>query len=97
MNAHDVPDLAYGDAPDSFDTPDGRTYSGPVTAGTPEPERDLSNAQCVGRNGYGEISLGLPRIRMTRDEALVHAAWLVILAGGELEIVGIIAAIGGAV
>jgi hypothetical protein len=32
VTAHDVPDLAYGDAPDSFDSPDGRTYSGPVTA-----------------------------------------------------------------
>jgi hypothetical protein len=66
-----------------------------VTA-TPGQERDLSNAQLAGRNGYGEISLALPRIRMTRDEALVHAAWLVIIAGGELEISGIIAAIGGA-
>ena len=28
MSAHDVPDLAYGDAPDSFDSPDGRTHSG---------------------------------------------------------------------
>jgi hypothetical protein len=35
VSAHEVPDLAYGDAPDSFDSPDGRTYSGPVTAATP--------------------------------------------------------------
>lgn len=62
----------------------------------PEPERDLSNAQFVGRNGYGTISVAMPRVRMTRDQALVHAAWLVVIAGGELEIDGIVAAIGGA-
>jgi hypothetical protein len=65
-----------------------------MTAGTPE--RDLSNAQFVGRNGLDEVSVAMPRVRMTRDEALVHAAWLVLIAGGELEIGGILAAIGGA-
>jgi hypothetical protein len=67
-----------------------------VSAATPEPERDLSNAQCVGRRGDGLVTVALPQAVMTRDEALVHAAWLVLLAGGELEIGGIIAAIGGA-
>jgi hypothetical protein len=32
VTARDVPDLAHGDPPDSFDLPDGRTYSAPVTA-----------------------------------------------------------------
>lgn len=68
----------------------------PDRPGIPDTERDLSNAQLVGRNGYGEISIALPRIRMTRDEALLHAAWLAVIAGGELEISEIIAAIGGA-
>jgi hypothetical protein len=65
-----------------------------VTAAVPE--RDLSNAQGVGRNGLGAIAIAMPRVRMTRDEALVHAAWLVVIAGGELEIGEIVAAIGGA-
>ena len=67
-----------------------------MTAAVPEPERDLANVQAVGRNGLGEIVVAMPRARMSRDAALVHAAWLIILAGGELEINGIIAAIGGA-
>ena len=66
-----------------------------MTAAAQGQERDLSNAQFVGANGHGEVSVLMPRSRMTRDQALVHAAWLVILAEGELEISGIIAAIGG--
>jgi hypothetical protein len=81
---------------DSFDSADGRTYSEPASAATPCPERDLSNAQFVGANGLGGVTVLMPRAKMTRDEALVHAAWLVLVAGGELEIGGIIAAIGGA-
>jgi hypothetical protein len=33
---------------------------------------------------------------MSREEALVHAAWLILVAGGELELGGVLAAIGGA-
>ena len=68
----------------------------PLNAATPGPERDLSNAQFVGANGLGQVTILMPKAVMTRDEALVHAAWLVLLAGGELEIGGILAAIGGA-
>lgn len=64
-----------------------------MTAQAPGQERDLSNAQMVGRNGYGEISMILPRIRMTRDEALVHAAWLVLLADDDDEFAGILEAV----
>ena len=60
------------------------------------PVRDLSNAQFVGANGLGQVTILMPKAVMTRDEALVHAAWLVILADGELEIGDVIAAIGGA-
>lgn len=67
-----------------------------MTAATPAPERDLSNAQFAGANGLGQVTVLMPRTLMTRDEALVHAAWLILLAGGEHEISGIIAAIGGA-
>ena len=67
-----------------------------MNAATPDPERDLSNALLVGRRGDGLVTVALPQALMSRDGALVHAAWLVILAGGELEIGGILAAIGGA-
>jgi hypothetical protein len=67
-----------------------------VTATPGQAERDLSNAQFVGANGLGQVTVLMPKAVMTRDEALVHAAWLVLLAGGELEISGILAAIGGA-
>lgn len=58
--------------------------------------RDLSNVQEVGAEGLSGVSVLAPRAKMTRDEALVHAAWLVMAAGGELEIGGILAEIGGA-
>lgn len=61
-----------------------------------EPERDLSNALCVGRRGDGLVTVALPQAVMSRERALVHAAWLVLVADGELEIGGILAAIGGA-
>jgi hypothetical protein len=58
-------------------------------------ERDLSNAQAVGINGLGVVTVAMPRARMTREEALVHAAWLILIAGGELEIRDILSTIGG--
>lgn len=78
----------------------GQPYNGQNHAGDPaakpRPERDLSNAQFAGVNGYGQVVILMPRVRMTRDQALVHAAWLVLLAQGEDEISGIITAIGSA-
>jgi hypothetical protein len=41
---------------------------------------DTGNNQFVGRNGLGQISVAMPRALMTREEAMVHAAWLVELA-----------------
>ena len=67
-----------------------------MTAVTPELPRDLSNKQMVGRNGAGEIAVAFPRARMSREDALVFAAWLVLIAGGEDEFAGILEAIGGA-
>lgn len=43
-------------------------------------EIDPANIQLAGRNGHGEITVAMPRSRMTREQALVHAAWLVTLA-----------------
>ncbi len=57
------------------------------------PERDLSNVQPVGRNGRGEVSIAFPRARMTRQEALAHAAWLVLLADDDGEFAGILDAV----
>jgi len=50
-----------------------------------QPFGDLSNVQFAGRNGLGEVSVALPRVRMTLREALVHAAWLVLLADDDGE------------
>lgn len=49
----------------------------------PEPEPDpvdTTNTQLVGANGHGEITMLMLRARMTAEEALVHAAWLVAVA-----------------
>lgn len=45
-------------------------------------EVSIVNDQLVGTTGYPEphISVMIPKAEMTADEALVHAAWLVILA-----------------
>lgn len=66
-----------------------------MSAEVPERDLDLSNAQMVGRNGYGEISIAFPRALMTVDEALVHAAWLVLACGGEDEFGKVLAAVRG--
>lgn len=42
----------------------------------PEPD----NAQLVGGNGLGDISVVMPLAQMTREEALLHAAWIVEVA-----------------
>ncbi len=41
---------------------------------------DVSNSQIVGAAGDGTVTVTWPRARMTRQEALVHAAWLVMVA-----------------
>lgn len=40
---------------------------------------DIANRQLVGTNG-DTISVMAPRPTMTKEEALVHAAWLIALA-----------------
>lgn len=47
---------------------------------------DTSNIQMVGVQG-GDIVVMAPKTRMTKDEALMHAAWIVALAdeGGNFE------------
>jgi hypothetical protein len=47
-------------------------------------EIDPTNAQLAGRQG-DQVVVVLPRGRMSREEALTHAAWLVTLAEGEDE------------
>lgn len=42
-------------------------------------ETNYGNCQFVGRQGE-DVVVMVPRFRMTRDEALVHAAWLVEVA-----------------
>lgn len=41
---------------------------------------DVANAQAVSVDGRGTIIVMAPRHRMSKREALVHAAWLVALA-----------------
>lgn len=38
---------------------------------------DFDNKQAVGMNGNQEVVIWLPKKKMTRSEALVHAAWIV--------------------
>ena len=45
---------------------------------------DPANIQFVGWQG-GEIVVMMPRARMTRQQALAHAAWLVALADDDDE------------
>lgn len=47
-------------------------------------EYDCTNYQAVGMNS-DEIVILMPRARMTKEEALIHAAWLVVLADDENE------------
>jgi len=54
---------------------------------------DAANLQYVGRNGRGEISVAMPRARMTRQQALAHAAWLVAVADDDDEFAAYLAAV----
>jgi hypothetical protein len=45
---------------------------------------DTSNAQLVGVNA-GDIVILVPKRRMTKDEAIAHAAWLIALADPHKE------------
>lgn len=52
-----------------------------------KPEINVHNSQLVGGNASG-IVVRYPKMLMTREEALRHAAWLVAVAdpdGGEFE------------
>jgi hypothetical protein len=53
----------------------------------------LPNAQFVGRNGYGQVSILIPRTLMSRREALAHAAWLVSVADDNDEFPAYLAAV----
>ena len=46
---------------------------------------DLSNIQLVGRNGHDTIVVASPQAVMSVEEALVHAAWILLIAdpGGD--------------
>jgi hypothetical protein len=48
-------------------------------ASKPTDEIEIGNMQCVSVGGE-QILVMAPRSRMSRQEALVHAAWLVALA-----------------
>jgi hypothetical protein len=61
-------------------------------AGSPAPEL-LPNAQFVGRNGLGQVSILMPRTLMSRREALAHAAWLVAVADDNDEFPAYLAAV----
>jgi len=45
-------------------------------------EIGIANEQLVGAQG-DQIVVAMPKQRMTRDQALLHAAWLVALADDE--------------
>ncbi len=45
---------------------------------------DCTNYQAVGMNS-DEIVILMPRARMTKEEALIHAAWLVSIADDKNE------------
>lgn len=43
---------------------------------------DTGNVQLVGRQG-DHVVVAMPRSRMTREQALTHAAWLVLVADSD--------------
>ena len=61
------------------------------TAGATSPD-DLANRQLVGRRGE-MVVITFPQVQMTREQALIHAAWLVILADEDDDFPSIVAAI----
>lgn len=58
-----------------------------------QPSGDLSNVQFAGRNGLGEVCVAFPKGRMTLHEALVHAAWLVLLADDDNKFAAVLDAV----
>ena len=56
---------------------------------------DPDNAQGVGRDGRGNVHVAMPRALMPREEALVHAAWLVAVADDDDEFAAYLAAVRG--
>jgi hypothetical protein len=50
-----------------------------------EKKPETINAQGVGTNHDGNIVILGPKSVMTRDEALLHAAWIVALANFDTE------------
>lgn len=44
---------------------------------------DMTNRQMVGLQGDGSVAVLLPKQRMTREEALLHAAWIVAICAPE--------------
>jgi hypothetical protein len=57
-------------------------------ADTTEDDVDTGNYQMVSVNGGGMVVVLAPRQQMTREAALLHAAWLVAMAtpeAGEFE------------
>jgi len=59
------------------------------------PAAPLPNSQFVGRNGHGQVSILMPRVLMSRREALAHAAWLVAIADDNDEFPAYLAAVRG--
>jgi hypothetical protein len=57
------------------------------------PAAPLPNSQFVGRNGYGQVSILMPRTLMSRREALAFAAWLVSVADDNDEFPAYLAAV----
>lgn len=53
---------------------------------------DVTNCQFVGAT-TDRIIIALPRCEMTRTEALVHAAWLVVVADKDDEFPSILEAV----
>lgn len=56
-------------------------------------EIDTGNDQLVGRSGDGTVSILLPLRRMTRQQALRHAAWLVAIADDNDEFPAILSVV----
>jgi len=57
------------------------------------PAGPLPNSLFVGRDGYGQVHVLIPRAVMSRREALAHAAWLVAIADDNDEFPAYLAAV----
>lgn len=60
------------------------------------PQTETANDQLAGISGAGIVTVMMPKVRMTREEALRHAAWLASVAdpSGE-EFARVLAAVRG--